>query len=264
MDNTNSGFFFKTKLSLIQKICLAGLFTALVVILQKVLAINYIAIIPFVRVSFGSIALIIFSSILLGPIYGMCVGALSDVLGWLIFDPKTMGFFPTITILYGVLGLLAYFVFCLIRQLRNKKLLICVEYLTYALVLAFVALFIGLNSQINLYGAVYDIELWQKITIPCILLVLFLGLVIFNFFVGKFFEKKYQTIAMSVHHVSFVSFICEIFIMVLFGSLMKAVAFGFETYLAILLTQCIVAFINIPISTIVISYALLLTKRYYN
>lgn len=79
---------FKTNLSVIQKICLAGLFIALIVILQKVVAINYLAFAPFIRVSFGGPALIIFASILLGPIYGGLIGMASDLLGYLIFDPR--------------------------------------------------------------------------------------------------------------------------------------------------------------------------------
>ena len=65
--------WIKTNLSPIQKICLAGLFTALAVIMQKVVAVNYIPVLPFVRVSFCGPALIIFASILLGPIYGALV-----------------------------------------------------------------------------------------------------------------------------------------------------------------------------------------------
>ena len=89
---------FNYNLKPIQKICLSGLFIALTIILQKVVAINYIPIMPFVRVSPGGPALIIFSSIFLGPVYGMVIGIASDLLGYLIFDPKTMGFFPQITL----------------------------------------------------------------------------------------------------------------------------------------------------------------------
>ena len=80
--------FFKTNLTVIQKICLSGLFMALIVILQKVVAVNYLAFAPFVRISFGGPALIIFASVLLGPIYGALIGMGSDLLGYLIFDPR--------------------------------------------------------------------------------------------------------------------------------------------------------------------------------
>ena len=75
-------------LSITKKICLSGIFIALVVIFNKVIALNYIPIIPFVRISFGSIALLIFASIVLGPFYGLVIGAAADVLGYFVFEDK--------------------------------------------------------------------------------------------------------------------------------------------------------------------------------
>ena len=100
--------FFKSNLTVIQKICLSGLFMALIVILQKVVAINYLAFAPFVRVSFGGPALIIFASVLLGPVYGALIGAGSDLLGYLIFDPRMYPPYLQITAIYTVLGLVSY------------------------------------------------------------------------------------------------------------------------------------------------------------
>ena len=81
MNNT----YLKNNLSIIQKITLSGLFIALITILQKVIAINYIAVVPFVRISFGGCALLIFASVFLGPWYGLLIGAASDILGYFIF-----------------------------------------------------------------------------------------------------------------------------------------------------------------------------------
>ena len=96
--------FFKTNLTHIQKICLSGLFISLIVILQKVVAINYLAFAPFVRISLGGPALIIFASILLGPIYGGLIGMASDLLGYLIFDPRMYPPYLQITAIYTLLG----------------------------------------------------------------------------------------------------------------------------------------------------------------
>ena len=57
--------FLKANLTTVQKICFAGIFIAVVTILQKVLAINYIPVVPFLRISLGGPAVIIFSSIFL-------------------------------------------------------------------------------------------------------------------------------------------------------------------------------------------------------
>ena len=103
--------WIKTNLTVIQKICLSGLFMAIAVILQKVVAINYLAFAPFVRVSVGVPALIMFSSILLGPVYGLFVGIASDFLGYFIFDASGYPPFLQITAIYALLGFLSYFVF---------------------------------------------------------------------------------------------------------------------------------------------------------
>ena len=118
---------FKTNLTTIQKICLAGLFIALIVILQKVVAINYLAFAPFVRISFGGPALIIFASVLLGPIYGGLIGAASDLLGYLIFDPRMYPPYLQITAIYTLLGVASYYVFSFVYSIKNRKALSIIE-----------------------------------------------------------------------------------------------------------------------------------------
>ena len=259
-----TNLWLKNSLSVIQKITLSGLFVAIIVILQKVIAINYISLVPFVRISFGGCALLIFASIFLGPGYGLVVGLLSDVLGYLIFDPKTLGFFPQITAIYTLMGGLSYFFFVLVRFISNKKLMICIEYGLFAALLTAISVFIGLSNEITLYSQVYTIEVWQKITIPIVMGALFVFLIIMNLLTDRYFKKKNDNrVLFNVYQVSFACFMIEVIIMVLFGTLMKGLAFGFTTYPAILVAQILVAFFNIPINTFIISYALRITKRFY-
>ena len=254
----------KNNLSNLQKISLAGLFIALDVILQKVVAINYLPFAPFLRISVGGPALIIFGSFLLGPIYGLFIGAASDLVGYFIFDPKTMGFFPQITAIYALLGFSAYFVFMLIRLIKSKKLMAIIEYCSFALLYAASVTFIWLKDEITLYTSTYTIVLWQKITVTCVLFVLLAILVVCLYFTNKFFKKREDPrIIMNPYQVSFACFILEIFVMIMFGTLMKGFAFGFQTYLVILITQIMVGFINVPLNTFLISYLMYLTKRFY-
>ena len=111
------------RLSLTSKICLAAIFIVLATICQKVVAINYIAVIPFLRISFGGPAIIIFSSILLGPWFGLLVGLGSDVLGYFIFDPKSNAFFPQITAIYALLGFASFFIFLFVKKLIGEKVI---------------------------------------------------------------------------------------------------------------------------------------------
>ena len=259
-----NNFFIKSNLSIIQKITLSGLFIAIITILQKVVAINYIAVVPFVRISFGGCALLIFASFLLGPWYGLLIGVASDILGYFIFDPKTMGFFPQITAIYALMGLSSYFFFMLVRLIKNKKLMIIVEYASFAALLTAITLFICLNESITLYSSTYVIETWQKITIPLIVFGLFSLVVVLNFIMDRYFKKKDDKgIYFNVYQISFACFLIEMIVMVLFGTLMKGFAFGFQTYPAILIAQILVAFFNIPLNTFIISYIMRLTKRFY-
>ena len=251
--------FFKTNLTVIQKICLAGLFIALIVILQKVVAINYLAFAPFVRVSFGGPALIIFASILLGPIYGGLIGMASDLLGYLIFDPRMYPPYLQITAIYTLLGIASYFIFSLVYSFKNRKLLSVIEISVLSLIWLGVSLYVILSIQITLFSSTYEVPTLSKILIPSLLGVMFIGIILFS----HFYKPKEDNPLMSPMHICFASFICDLFIIVIFGSIMKAWAFGFQTFLAIILCQMMVMFINIVLDTLFISAFMRFTNKYF-
>ena len=251
--------FFKTNLSHIQKICLAGLFVALITILQKVVAINYLAFAPFIRVSFGGPALIMFSSILLGPIYGALIGMASDLLGYFVFDIKAYPLFPQVTAIYTLLGFGAYFIFSFVQSIKNRKALSLIEIITLALIWVGVSLYVILSSKIKLFSSTYAVPLLSKILVPLVLGLMFVGIVLFSLL----FKGKEENPIMSPLQICFASFICDLFIIVIFGSIMKAWAFGFATFLAIILCQAMVMFINVTLDTLFICVFQRYTKKYF-
>ena len=251
----------KYNLTLVQKICLAGIFIPLVAIFQKVFAINYISIIPFVRISFGGAALIIFSSILLGPWFGLFVGAMSDIVGFFIFDPKMFGAMPffQITAIYGLLGFSSYYVFKLVRLVKNRKMMMLIELGSMLAITIGITLFICLADSIKLYGVTYQFDTLQRILIPILAFILQAILFVVIYLIDRHFKKR--DIKISVYHVSFACFILEIFIMLIFGSIMKTWAFSSTTFLPIFVTQLLVLFINVPLNTFLISYIINLSGR---
>ena len=249
----------KTNLTVIQKICLSGLIMALVIILQKVVAVNYLAFAPFVRISFGGPALIIFASILLGPIYGALIGLGSDLIGYLIFDPRMYPPYLQITAIYTLLGFVAYFIFSFISSIKNRKALAIIEIIVLALIWVGVSAYVVFSNQITLFSSTYDVPLLSKILIPSILGVMFVGVILFSIL----YKPKEENILMSPLHICFGSFLCDLFVIVLFGSVMKAWAFGFQTYLAIILCQAMVMFVNVMLDTLFISTFLRFTKKYF-
>ena len=253
----------KYKLSLVQKICLAGLFIPLVALFQKIFAINYISVIPFVRLSFGGAALIIFSSILLGPWFGMLVGAMSDLVGFFAFDPKMFGVMPffQITAIYALLGFGSYYVFKLVSLLKSKKMMFAIEIISFAVILVAITLFVCLTNSITLYGVEYEFTTLHRILIPVMLFILLGLLVLIIFLINRYFTKTEADV--NVYNVSFSCFILEVVVMLIFGTIMKTWAFSSTTFLAIFISQLAVLFFNVPLNTFLLSYIINLSRRFF-
>ncbi len=241
-------------LSIIQKISLAGIFIVLIALFQKIFAINYIPVLPFVRISFGGPALIIFSSILLGPWFGLLVGAASDIVGFYIFDPKLFGTAPffQITFIYALLGFASYYIYKLFKVVKNEKLLLGIEIGTFSILLIGLVLFVSLDYNINL-STLY------RILIPVISFTLLVVTVLAQIFTSKSFKKK--EIDIPVINIGFACFVIEMTIMVAFGVAMKTWAFSSSTFYVILISQIIVAFFNIPLNTFLVSYIMYLSNK---
>ncbi len=241
-------------LTMVQKISLAGIFIVLVALFQKVFAVNYIPVLPFVRISFGGPALIIFSSILLGPWFGLLVGAASDIIGFYIFDPKMMGSMPffQITFIYALLGFGSYFIYRLVNLIKNEKLMLSIEVIVFSILLVGLTLFSSLDYQVNL-------ETVYRVLIPVVSFILLTITLFVQIFVSKSFKKK--GININVVNVGFASFIIEIVIMIVFGVAMKTWAFSSSSFFIILISQIIVAFFNIPLNTVLVSYIMYLSNR---
>lgn len=241
------------KLSITQKICLSGLFISLVAILQKIIAINYLAGLPFFRISFGGPAVIIFSSIFLGPFWGAIVGLFSDLLGYFAFDASSMVYLPQVGIIYLVLGFFSYYIFNFFIKIKNTKLLKLFEFLTFGVI------FVGVSLYILF---IFECDIVFKILIPVGLCVFFFGLICFI----KMYKN--ETAIWPTLNISFSCFIIDLLILVLFGSIMKTWAFSiyydniFTLWISIIVSQSVVLFFNVIFNTMVISLFLRLTKKY--
>ncbi len=245
------------KISQVQKITLAALLLALTIILTRITPLQNIPIIPWIRISLGP-ALIIFSSILLGPIYGAIVGAGSDILGIVLF-PNSLGYGinPLFTLVYGLLGTLPWFIFFLVKRIKNQHIpLIC-------LIIAGILTYLGLVYLIffsELINQNYTFETYQKWLIVSIAFALLVGTIISVFFINRFYRKRYGEI-FSPYKIAFVCLASEVLLMLILNSFVKTITFDVN-YWIIFFAQAIVFFIDVPLNTFVVEGLLILTNKF--
>lgn len=244
------------KISQVQKITLSALFLALTIILTRITPLQNIPVIPWIRISLGP-ALIIFSSLLLGPIYGAIVGALSDILGIVLF-PNALGYGinPLFTFVYGLLGILPWMLFWIVKKIKKPQISgIC---MTSAGILIFAtATYLFFFNPIILEN--YEFELWLKILIISLIFVLFVGTTIAIFFIDKYFNNKYSN-NHNTFNIAFVCFISELLLMLLLNSLVKTITFEVNFWI-IFFAQAIVFFVDVPLNTFVVEGLLFLVSK---
>lgn len=237
---------YKFKLNVIFKITLAALFCALGIICTKLLAIQNIAGIPYIRVSLGP-TIYLLSGLVLGPIYGGLVGFLGDVIGFFMFDSSGYGYNPLLSISYFLYGFLAGLLVYLLRH--NKK--ITFPYIQLGLMVAMVATlvsFLFTHTEIVLYKHVYELTDTLRISLTIMIGVLFS--IYFTVYYLTFRTLKNQDKKVLLNNLSTiilaVFFVTQLFV----GGTIKA--FMFEVnFLFLFAAQLIATIIEISLGTYV-------------
>ena len=183
----------------------------------------------------------------------------SDLLGYIAFDIKAYPLYPQITAIYALLGFASYFIFSLVSSIKSRKLMLGIEIVSLAAIWVAVSLFVILSNSITVMSTTQQIAPIVKILVPIISGLIFAGIIVFS----VLYKGKDEKPVFSPLHICFASFICDFFIIVLFGSLMKALSFGTETFVAIILCQALVMFFNVMLDTAFISVFQKYTKKYF-
>lgn len=141
------------KMSHIQKITFSALCVAITVILVRFISVIDIPAIPFVRISFGP-TFIVFSSMIVGPIYGGIIGLLSDVVGFFLFNRSVLGYnplFSLVNVLYGVIpGLLM-----LLSAKMSKNKIPFIQITVLSILSIIITCFCFMVSSFTMYGKEY-------------------------------------------------------------------------------------------------------------
>lgn len=219
----------------VRKITISALLMALAVICLKVIAINpgYL----FVRISLGP-ALIIFSSLYLGPLYGAIVGAGADVLGAFIFP--TGEYQPLFTLIYGLLGVLPWFINYIFKMINNRK------FAAISFNIALICWTIITVLTVWLYPQIDQLNL--KIIYSCVGVALAIGTMIAIHFISKHFRTKFPDYDDKFYRYALICLVVEIVLMVFANSLVKSIHFE-QPYMLMVEWMALISFINLPINT---------------
>ena len=238
--------------NIVRQITLSALLLSLTIICTRLLSIQNIPIIPFVRISIGP-ALIIFTSIFLGPIPGMVVGAASDILGIVLF-PNALGYSinPLFTVVYGLLGLLPYFIFKEAKLIKKNSVNFAIITAILGSLFIFVTVFIFLNSSIVLFGKTYEFLLWHKFLISGLSLILSVGTIVGLFFINKHIQKKYGEEQNKTYAIAIACIAVELVVLLILNSIVKTLFFEVD-FLFVFFSQAVVFFIDIPLNTFVVA-----------
>ncbi len=254
----------KIKIDSVQRIAIGGLLLALIIIFTRFLSFQNIPLIPFVRISIGP-ALIIFASLLLGPIYGGIIGGLSDILGILLV-PNALGYSinPFFTLIYTLLGVLPWCVFKLVDFIKSNKLIFILSISVLLSLYIFLIVYLLTNNSIVLFSKEYSFETYQKILIIVIGGLLISSLAVGIYFIDRYFcHKKIDTyVAFSTFKVTFTSIIVESIVLLLLNSIVKMIYFEID-FLVIFFTQAIVFIIDIALDSFIVTLLLYISNQHF-
>jgi ECF transporter S component (folate family) len=248
----------QTTSQLIRRITLSGMLIALAIILERFLSIP-IGLTN--RIAFGS-AIVIASSLMVGPFYGMIVGAATDIFGFMIFNATGLVFTPFVTVGYVVLGFLPYFLY---RAFQGRFFQRNGMFLLQGLLLfiSFYAIYFAFANETFTFRngpEVILVELdqfWFRIVGPIVLLSVFIGFAYFVQWLKKFTLTSSiapMTIAISV-------FIVEVLVTIIWGGLWRSIYFGASLWV-FFFTQTGFFVIGYPLKTLLVFTGLRTYQRF--
>lgn len=266
----------KVRLTPVQKIAYCGLLIVLNVLLTRIPGLAQVGpIFSFNRIGLGT-AVTIFSSLLLGPFYGALVGVAGDALGWVTMGQFTGVFNFFLSIYYAILGIVPW-VFAWVLSLFKKRP-IMEKSVLYALFFALYALFVSLLWGANLFDESFNkwgMELLStKITTTVLAFILMALTFVGLFFCLRYFERRSERLSgvPTPYRIGIICFLTEVVVI-----LLKPLAFVLYclvlvgkpiseawniTYEGLVLLNLLFGFADIPLNTLSVTLACILSKRF--
>ena len=249
------------KLSIVQKMALAAMLLIVDLIATRIAGAFSIPNFPFVRISFGPMV-VIYSSLLLGPLFGAVVGAGADLLGMLLFAQGGPINF-VITVIYGLLGVLPWLLALGTKRIRTTLKKPWVLYGALAVLWGLLLVLLFATADFDSYFGADP--LIPKLIVAGVTFVLAIAMCVALYFENRYFQKRILDYAdiPSPNEVALIALVCELTLMVL----LKPVAFYFYygyvfPYFYLVLCMIMISFVNVAINTFGVSWLFIFSKRF--
>lgn len=240
------------------KISLSACFIALSIILTKLLSIQNIAAIPFIRISLGP-TMIMSSGLILGPIYGVIIGFFSDLLGCFTFDSTGFPYNPLFSITYMGYGLLPGIILFLIK--KNKKIAFPIIQSLFFIVLD--SLFISFlcrNDSFKLYSTTYNLTPQLKVILFMLIFIVTILYFLIYYFIYQKYKNKEERV--KLNNFSLISLVTLFTFQLIIGSLIKTSFFEVDFFF-LFISQLVATMIEIFLSTYLMLLIInILSKRF--
>ncbi|MCR4562228.1 MAG: ECF transporter S component [Bacilli bacterium] len=200
----------------VQKITLAALMLALALASTYVAKLFTVPNFTFIRFSLTP-TIILFSSMVLGPFYGMIVGAFSDLIPALTFPTGEFNFL--ITIVYGFMGVLPWILQILVRKIHSERLSMIILYSLFLVTFVGLTIFLAFDHSLDENFSKYP-SFFKPLLIG-LMFVVFLTTGVGLYFVNRVYKKKDRGSGsyLSPYQIGLISSVCELLLMVFFKSL---------------------------------------------
>jgi ECF transporter S component (folate family) len=257
--------------NLIRKITLSAMFIAIGLILERVIMIPLGEV---NRIAFGSSAVIL-ASLIVGPLFGMVVGASVDVIGFMLNSVGT--FTPFVTIGYMVLGSLPYFLVQIWMRLRKFSWIYALGFVLLSSFIVYGLWFIysrdfynftlGFNPDGSPRIAVIDLTTpFVRYIAPILSTLIFIGFYVSMFVISKKVTLSKEKTQPTILELMFTVLIVEFLISIVWGVQWRLWYFNIpqtsNTAYVFYFNQIMFFVIAFPVKTLIVAYGFRTYQQY--
>ena len=227
--------------NVIRKMALTAVMLVLNLIFNRLFM--FLSITPFNKIGIADV-FTIFTSVYVGPFYGMVVGGFGDMLGALLLPTGAINWL--ITAAKFVSGALPGLLYLIFKRIQNKKLFKYISYGFMTSICVVLTVLINVFPETNLGGTNVSFVLWERIVFPILTFLLCFLL----FFFLHFFEKKFHF--ESNYDLWFIVIIYELMFPLIINTIIKASYFQ-VSFIPIFVVQLLLFVVDIVLIVVVLN-----------